>query len=835
MVEEIKERLIQEELKEAYLDYSMSVIVSRALPDVRDGLKPVHRRILYSMYSMGLEFNKNFVKSARIVGETFKYHPHGDAAIYDSLVRMAQPFSLRYPLVHGHGNFGSTEFKAAHMRYTEAKMSRLTSELLADIQKDTVDFIQNFDGTLEEPGVLPSKIPNLLLNGSTGIAVGMATNIPPHNLGELSDAIVYFIDNQESDYKALMEFIKGPDFPTGGIICGNIGIKNAYKLGKGKILVRAKCEIENEKIIITEIPYMINKSRLIENIAELVRDKIVEGIKDIRDESDRSGMRIVIFVKKDFNPEIVLNQLYKRTSLQVTFGINNIVLVDNKPKILGLIDLIKYFVEHRKNVVTRKTRFDLRKAEERAHILEGLIIALNDIDEIVTLIKKSNDVDSAKNSLIEKYNLTEIQSKAILDMRLQRLTSLEQNKLRLELEDLRVLILDLRDILANPKRILDIIKNELIELKEKYSDLRRTKIEENFEELETEDLIESGSVIITVTNSGYVKRVPVDTYRTQGRGGKGIIGTGKKEDDYVKDLFICDTHDYLMFFTNTGRVHWLKAYRIPEGTRYAKGTAIVNLIELKDEKINAIKAVSGFKEGLFLVMGTKNGGIKKTRLSEYAHPRRGGIIGINLKENDELVDVLITDGSQELIIATEDGRAVRFNEQDVSVVGRNSQGVRGIKVRGSKVVGLCVSDDLYLLTITENGYGKRSKIGDYRLINRGGSGVLNIKITPKNGRVVGIKVVNNNNDIILITKEGVVIRINVSSISVVGRNSQGVRIIKINEDDKVSSIGTVVNEEEEEKIIEERVIEENKVINEGGKIITKEKNILDEYNIIDLE
>ncbi|HLD10792.1 MAG TPA: DNA gyrase subunit A [Candidatus Nanoarchaeia archaeon] len=808
----IKDVLIQDEMKRSYLDYSMSVIVSRALPDVKDGLKPVHRRILFAMHEMGLEYNKTFKKSARIVGDCMgKYHPHGDAAIYDSLIRMAQNWSLRYPLVFGQGNMGSIDGDApASMRYTEAKLAKISKEILEDIDKETVDERDNYDSTLKEPIVLPVKIPNLLLNGSSGIAVGMATNIPSHNLGEVCDAISYFVDNQECDYKSLMQFIKGPDFPTGGIICGTVGIKNAYKVGKGKVLVRAKCIIEDGRIIINEIPYMVNKSLLIEGIADLVREKVIEGIRDIRDESDREGMRIVIFVKKDFSSEIILNQLYKHTSLQVTFGINNVVLVENKPKTLGLYDLIKYFVDHRKDVITRRTMFDLRKAEERAHILNGLIIALNDIDNVVALIKKSHDVDVAKNGLIANYGLTEIQAKSILEMRLQRLTSLEQNKLRFELEGLKKLILDLKDILANPKRILEIIKNELIELKEKYNDSRRTKIEEGFEELETEDLIEEGQVVITVTNSGYVKRMPLNTYKRQGRGGRGVIGTGKKEEDFVEHLFVCDSKDYLMFFTNTGKVHWLKAYNIPEGTRYARGSAIVNLIEMKGEKLNAVKAVKEFKDGLFLVMGTKNGVIKKTRLSEYSRPRKGGIIGINLKEGDELVDVLITDGSQELIIATEDGRAVRFNEQDVSVVGRNSQGARGIKVRGSKVVGLCVRDDLYLLTITEKGFGKRSKIEDYRLINRGGSGVLNIKITAKNGKVVGIKVVNDYDDIILITKEGVVIRINVSSISVVGRNSQGVKVMRLSEEDKIVSFSKVVNEEDEEEIIEEKVVNEIK-------------------------
>lgn len=825
-----KDVLIQDEMKKSYLDYSMSVIVSRALPDVRDGFKPVHRRILFSMHELGLDFSKRFMKSARIVGEAMgKYHPHGDAAVYDSLVRMAQFWSLRYPLVFGQGNFGSVDGDApAHQRYTEAKLAKISKEMLEDLEKETVDERDNYDSTLKEPTVLPAKIPNLLLNGSSGIAVGMATNIPPHNLNEVADGIIAYIDNNDIDYKEVMKYIKGPDFPTGGIICGTVGIRQAYKTGKGKVIIKAKCDVEDNKIIVTEIPYMVNKSLLIENIANLVRDKIVEGIRDIRDESDREGMRIVIFVKQGFNGDVVLNQLLKHTSLQVSFGVNNTVLVNNKPRVVGLLDLIREYVNHRKDVIIRRTKFDLRKAEERAHILDGLIIALENIDEIVALIKGSSDVESAKNGLMNGFSLTEVQAKAILDMRLHRLTSLEQGKIRDELSELRKLIIDLKDILANEIRVLNIIKSDLIKLKEDYGDSRRTEILENYEDVEVEDLVEKGKVVITVTNSGYVKRVPMDTYRTQGRGGKGVIGAGKKEDDYIKDLFICDTHDYLMFFTNTGKVHWLKAFNVPEGSRYAKGTAIVNLLEMKDESISAVKAVSEFKDGLFLVMGTRNGGIKKTRLSEYAHPRKGGIIGINLKEGDELVDVLITDGTKELIIATEDGRAVRFNEQDVSVVGRNSQGVRGIKVRGSKVIGLCVCDDVYLLTITESGFGKRSKIEDYRLINRGGSGVLNIKITEKNGKAVGVKVVGDEDDIIVITKEGVVLRTKVDSISVVGRNSQGVRVIRINEEDRVSSVGKIVNDEEQEEKIDEKVNEESEVINDSGEI---SQGLIEDNNI----
>jgi len=797
MENNVKKIVIEDELRDAYLDYSMSVIVGRALPDVKDGLKPVHRRILFSMYDMGLHFNKPFVKSARVVGECFKYHPHGDAAIYDSLVRMAQNFSLRYPLISGHGNFASIDFpdQPAHMRYTECRLSKISEELLVDIDKDTVDFTPNFDGSMKEPVVLPGKLPNLLINGSSGIAVGMATNIPPHNVSEICDATIALIDNPELDINEIIKYVKGPDFPTGALIFGTNGIKSAYKTGRGKLIVRAKTEMENKNIIVTEIPYQVNKSVLIENIANLVNEKRIEGISDIRDESNKDGIRIVIETK-NLNPEIVLNNLYKNSELQTSFGIILLALVDNQPRVLNIKEIIQEYVKHRFSVVTRKAKFDLDKAEKRAHILEGLQIAIKNIDSIVPLIKKSKSVEEAKNSLMKNYELSIGQSIAILDMKLQKLTSLETDKIIQEHEELIKLIKELKEILASSSKIYGIIKNELLEIKKEYGDARKTVILEDAEEIETEDLVKEQDLVITLTHSGYIKSTSLETYKQQGRGGKGIIAAGTKEEDFVSDLHIANSHDHLLLFTNTGKVHWLRAYEVPEATRYARGSNLVNLLNLeKDEKVTSLVSVKKFQEDKYLFMATKKGIVKKTSLAEYSNPRKGGIIAINLKENDKLIAVRITDGTKKIILESDDGRAVRFEESDVNPVGRNSMGVRGILLRGSNLIGVEISDSNYLLTITENGFGKRTNAEEYRLISRGGSGVMDIKINERNGKVAGIKVVNENDDIIVITKSGTLIRTNVSEISEIGRNTNGVKIMKLDEGDKVIGIAKVIKEE----------------------------------------
>ncbi len=799
MATEIKPKLIEEEMKESYLDYSMSVIVSRALPDVKDGLKPVHRRILYSMHGMGLYPNKNFVKSARIVGECFKYHPHGDAAIYDSLVRMAQNFALRYPLIHGHGNFGSIDFphSYAQMRYSEAKLQKISGELIEDIDKETVDFKDNFDGSLKEPVVLPAKLPNLLLNGSSGIAVGMATNIPPHNIKEICNASMKLIENPEIEIDELIKHVKGPDFPTGGIICNSDGIKRAYKTGKGKILIRSKTEFEKNKVIITEIPYQVNKSLLLESIANLVKEKKIEGISNIRDESDKEGMRIVIETKG--NQELILNQLYKNTNLQVTFGINMLALVNNKPNVLNLKQILEEYLKHRVDVVTRRTQFDLNKAEARAHILEGLKIALKDIDSVIKLIKKSKNVDEAKKGLMNNYGLTEKQSVAILEMKLQKLTSLETEKINEEHKNLVELIKKLREILNSKEKILNIIKEELNYLKEKYGDERKTEILQQYETIEDEDLIKEENIVITLTNSGYIKRIPLEVYKNQKRGGKGIIGTTTKEDDFLKEVKVVKSKSNLLFFTNKGKVHWLKAYQIPEGSRYSKGSSIINLLSLdKNEKIYSTIAIENYKENFYLVIATKNGLIKKTKLDEYSNPRKGGIIAINLKDNDELVNARITKGNDVIILATEKGKVAKFNEKDIRTVGRNSQGVRGIKVVNDKVIGMELERDPYILTITENGFGKKTDLNEYRLISRGGKGVINIKITEKNGKVVGIRNVSDKDEILLITKKGSIIRVKSSGISKIGRKTQGVRIMRLSENDKIVGIAKVVKEDKKD-------------------------------------
>ena len=797
-------RNIEQEMKQSYLNYAMSVIVGRALPDVRDGLKPVHRRILYTMHRAGLAHNKPFRKSAFIVGRTMSdFHPHGDAAIYDSLVRLAQDFSMRYLIVDGQGNFGSLDGdNPAAMRYTEARMKKLAEELMQDIDKRTVIYVPNFDNSAKEPEVLPAKVPNLLINGSSGIAVGMATNIPPHNMHEICDATIAYIDNPQITIDSLMHYVKGPDFPTGATICGSNGIVNAYKTGKGKVVVRAKIDVEEKKgmsqLIVTQIPYMVNKAEMITQIADLVRDKKILGISDIRDESDRDGIRVVVELKRDAQPEVMINQLYMHSRLQTTFGITMVALVHNVPQLLNLGELIGHYVEHRKDIVKKRTLFDLNKAQQRAHILEGLLVALKSLDLTIKLIKESKSVDEAKNKLIAKFLLTEEQSTAILDLRLQRLTSLEQDKIRQEHEDLLKLITELTDILHSPQRILDIIKQELAELKQEYADARRTFISgEEVTQLDMEDIVEEGMSVITITHSGYIKRQPLDAYRQQNRGGKGLIATTTKEEDVVQDIFTAHTHSYMLFFTNKGKIHWLKSYYIPESSRQSRGTAIVNLVELDEgEQVTAYLPVKDFEPNKFLIMATKKGTIKKTELEAYSNPRKGGIIAITLEEGDELITVKMTSGNNQIMMATKQGNAVRFEETDVRSTGRSAQGVRGIKLdKDDEVVGMIVVEDgKAILTITENGYGKRTQIDEYRLISRGGSGVRNIICSERNGNVVSINSVSENDEIMLISSSGITIRTAVSQISVIGRNTQGVRIMRLETDDKVVSVANIVNQ-----------------------------------------
>ncbi len=803
-VEKIIPQVIEDEMRKSYIDYAMSVIVGRALPDVRDGLKPVHRRILFAMNDLGMHYNKPFKKSARIVGEVLgKYHPHGDTAVYDSMVRMAQEWSLRYPLIQGQGNFGSIDGdSAAAMRYTEARLAKISQEMLQDIEKETIDFVDNFDGSLKEPTILPAKIPNLLVNGSSGIAVGMATNIPPHNLIEVCDAIKAVIENPNITTEDLIQHIKGPDFPTGGIICGNQGIHHIYKTGRGKIKVRGKVRIEEnsgkEAIIVDEIPYQVNKSLLIEEIAALVRDKKIKGISDIRDESDREGMRIVIELKKDASSNIIINQLYKHSRLQVTVGVTMLALVDNEPKILNLKQALGFFIIHRGEIVKKRTEYDLKKAKERSHILEGLITALKDIDMVIKKIKSSNTVEEASESLIKKYKLSKIQSKAILEMRLQKLASLEQENIKKEHSQLLETIKKLEYILSNNDEILKIIRDETEDIK-KYGDERRTDFIEYQEDLNMEDLIKPHDVVVTITNSNYIKRLPVETYRQQRRGGKGIIATGTKEEDFVEDLFIANTHSMILFFTDKGKVYWLKVYDIPEASRQANGKAIVNLIRTeKEENISSFIPVKEFNEKRYLVLSTKKGIIKKTALSLYSKPRKGGIIAINLDDGDELINAAITDGNKEIVIATKKGMAVRFNENDTRPIGRSARGVKGINLRkDDEVIGMVVADpDKTLLSITENGYGKRSLIKDYRLVRRASIGVINIKATERNGNVVAIKTVDDEDEMMFISKKGIIIRVPVKGISTIGRNTQGVRLMRLKEDDRVVSAAKIINEEE---------------------------------------
>ena len=802
----IVKNLIEDEMKRSYIDYAMSVIVGRALPDVRDGLKPVHRRILFAMGDLGMTFNKPFKKSARIVGEVIgKYHPHGDTAIYDSMVRMAQDFSLRNPLIDGQGNFGSIDGdRAAAMRYTEARLSKIADELLADINKDTVDFFQNFSGEFQEPEVLPAKFPNLLVNGSSGIAVGMATNIPPHNLKEVCGATIELIDNPDASVDELMQHMKGPDFPTGGIICGTLGIKHAFTYGRGKVIVRARAEIQEHKkahrIFIDEIPYMVNKSQLLEHIASLASQKTIQGISNIKDLSDKSGMRVFIELKSDANPSVILNQLFKHSRLQTTFGIINLSIVNGVPKVLTLKDTIQHFIDYRELVVRRKTEFDLKKAKERAHILEGLIIALDDIDNVIQKIKKSKNADDAKEVLITDYSLTEPQAKAILEMRLQKLASLEQEKIRREHDDIMKIIEDLKAILASREKILDIIKYELSEIRNKYGDDRRTEIsfDETTSDIEVEDLIEEADMVVTMSHSGYIKRLNVDTYKSQSRGGRGVIGSGTKDDDFLEHLFIASTHSTVLFFTDKGKVYWLKVYEIPESSRQAKGKAIINLLNLdNDENISAFIPVSQFDDSHFVVFSTKRGSVKKTELLDFSRPRKGGIRAINLREDDSLTDVVLTDGTFNLIIASGEGMAARFSESQVRPMGRTASGVRGIKLKdGDEVIGMVkAEDEKTLFTITENGFGKRTAVGEYRLIGRGGIGVKNIICSERNGCAVTIKNVDEEDELMFISQSGIIIRTAVKGISSIGRNTQGVRLMRLGAGDKVIGAAKILKED----------------------------------------
>ena len=794
---------LKDEMKRSYMLYSMSVIVGRALPDVRDGLKPIHRRILYAMNEIGLTSDKPHRKSATIVGEVMgKYHPHGDAAIYDALVRMAQDFSQRYPLIDGHGNFGSVDGDPpAAMRYTEARMARISQKLLADIDKDTVDFQPNFDESLKEPVVLPCRFPNLLVNGSSGIAVGMATNIPPHNLREVIDGVIMLIDNPDAKVEDLMTVIKGPDFPTAGIIVGKEGIRSAYTTGRGSIRIRAAAQIESlsggrNRIIVSEIPYQVNKSRLIEHIAELVRDKKIDGITDLRDESDREGIRIVIDVRRDANPNVILNQLYRHTQMQTTFGVIMLVIVNGEPKLLDLKSVISHYIEYQKEIVVRRTRFDLNKAEGRAHILEGLKIALDNLDAVINLIRSSRTPDIAREGLMKSFNLTEKQAQAILDMRLQRLTGLERRKIEDELKDIMNLIKELKGILADEQKVLQIIKEELLEIKETFGDDRRTRITAGSSDFDVEDLIAEEDIAVTLTHQGYIKRMPLNTYKSQRRGGRGITATNPKEEDFVGHLFIATTLNYILFFTDKGRVYSLKAYEIPEASRQARGTAIVNLIPLMpDETIRAVIPIRTFAPDKYLLMATRRGIVKKTALEEFDTKRKTGLLAIRLDPDDDLVSVKRTTGNQEMIIVTAQGLALRFSEEDVRPMGRSARGVIGIRLGdGDTVIGMdVVREDRDLLVVTENGYGKRTPLNQYRTYaSRGGRGVKAITLTDKTGLAVAIKVLEGDDELMCISAEGVVIRMDAADISQQGRGAQGVRVMRLDPEDKVVSIAQIV-------------------------------------------
>ena len=799
-------RAIESEMKRAFIDYSMSVIMSRALPDARDGLKPVHRRILYAMNDMGLTHEKSYKKSARVVGETLgKYHPHGDQAVYDSMVRMAQDFSLRYPLIDGQGNFGSVDGdSAAAMRYTEARMAKIAKLMIQDIEKDTVEWIDNFDGSLKEPVMLPAKLPNLLINGASGIAVGMATNMAPHNLSEVIDGTITVIDNPEISTADLMNIIQGPDFPTGGIIYGKGGILSAYSEGRGLVKVRAKTHIEGEdkkKLIVTELPYQVNKSNLLQTIAGLVKDKKIEGISDLRDESDREGMRIVIDLKRDAIEDVVTTQLFKHTDLQTTFGILNLAIVKGEPKILTLKEIIQHYIEYRVEVITRRTTYDLNKAKEKMHILEGLMIALQNIDEVIKIIRGSKQAEEAKERLMQRFKFSEKQVKAILDMRLQKLTGMEIEAVKQEHAETGQLIGQLEELLRDRQNILSEIKRELIEIKEKFGDERRTEIVEGEVDIEVEDLIPVQDVVITITDSGYIKRIPCETYRTQHRGGKGLVGMKTKEEDIVVDSFITSTHDYIMFFTNHGKAFWLKGYKIPEGTRQHKGKAIINLLPRLEEGeyVETAIPIHEFDDEHYLVFATKKGIIKKTALSAYSNVRVNGIRAINLDEDDELISTKLSDGKQTIMIATANGQACRFNEEEVRPMGRVTRGVIGIRLnKDDKVVSMAiVGEEGNLLTVTENGFGKRSPIQEYRKTHRGSKGVRTIITNERNGKVIYVKEVTDEDEIMLTSKEGMMVRVPVIDIRIQGRNTMGVTIMRLNEGDKVVSVAKIVEEEEE--------------------------------------
>ncbi len=817
---------IEDEMKAAYIDYSMSVIVSRALPDIRDGFKPVHRRVLYGMQDLGVYSNRPHKKSARIVGEVLgKYHPHGDSSVYDTMVRMAQPWSLRYPLVDGQGNFGSVDGDSpAAMRYTEARLRKIAEDMLEDLEKETIDFAPNFDDSLQEPTVLPTKIPNLLVNGASGIAVGMATNMAPHNLTEVVDGCIAYVDNKDIEVEELLNYVKAPDFPTGGIIYGYEGVREALTTGRGRIVIRAKAEIEEnngrEQIIITEIPYQVNKSELIKKAAELVNDKKLEGISDIRDESDRNGMRIVFELKREAISNVVLNKLYKFTALQTSFSVNNICLVNGRPEMVNLKDLIRHFIDFRHEVVIRRTKFDLRKAEERAHILEGLIIASDNIDEVIKIIRASKSPEEARDNLIARFNLSDLQSRAIVEMRLRQLTGLEQDKLRAEYTDLMALITDLKDILANEDRRMQIIKDELNYVKDKYGDVRQSRIEYAASEMRMEDLIPDEEVIITISHAGYIKRTSLSEYKVQNRGGMGSKGSTTRDKDFLEHLFVATNHNYLLIFTEKGRCFWMRVYEVPEGNKLAKGRAIQNLLNIaQDDKVKAYVKVQDltdkeYVENNFIIMCTKEGVIKKTSLEAYSRPRTNGINAITIRENDELLEAKLTDGTNEIVLATKSGRAIRFNEEKVRPMGRNASGVRGVTLLGEtdEVVGMvCVKDNTStVLVVSEKGYGKRSFLNDpedgepiYRITNRGGKGVKTINVTDKTGPLLAIKNVTDEDDLMIITKAGVTIRMHVDSLRVMGRAAQGVRLINLKGTASIAAVARAPRSEDEEELDEE--------------------------------
>ena len=818
---------IEEEMKSAYIDYSMSVIVSRALPDVRDGLKPVHRRVLYGMHELGIRSNSSYKKSARIVGEVLgKYHPHGDSSVYDTMVRMAQSWSLRYLMVDGQGNFGSIDGDSpAAMRYTEARMKKISEDMMADIDKDTVEHQLNFDDTLKEPTVLPTRVPNLLVNGASGIAVGMATNMPPHNLSEIVDGTIAYIDNIEISIEELMQFVKAPDFPTGGIIYGYDGVKEAFESGRGRVVIRGKAEIEEingkECIVVTEIPFQVNKSEMIRKTAELVNDKKIEGISNIRDESDRKGMRVVYILKRDAIPNIVLNMLYKYTALQSSFSVNNIALVNGRPKMLNLKDMISHFVNHRHEIVTRRAKYELKKAEERAHILEGMIIASDNIDEVISLIKSSNNAEEAKSKLIEKFNLSDVQAKAIVEMRLRQLTGLEQDKLRTEYDELQKTIEDLKDILEKKIRRMQIIKDELHEIKNKYGDERRSAIDYAGGSFRVEDIIPDEKVVITISHAGYIKRTPLIEYRLQNRGGVGQKASTTRSEDFLEHLFIGTNHQYMLFFTQKGKCFWLRVYEIPEGSKTSRGRAIQNLVSIEqDDKVKAFICTQDLKDenyinNHYVVMATKKGQVKKTSLEQYSRPRVNGINAITIREGDELLEAKLTTGSSQVVLAVKSGKAIRFEESKTRPMGRNASGVRGIKLSHSsdEVVGMVAVNDLDtdILVVSENGYGKRSKLEDYRITNRGGKGVKTLSVTEKTGNLVSIKNVIDSDDLMIINRSGIAIRLGVESLRVMGRATQGVRLINIKQDDSIAAVAKVMNDDDDIQDVDDLnvTIEEN--------------------------